>query len=67
MLHKFSNPSDRSPNSMQIIVCQQIKSKNLEHAIIFNQLPTKLYIGWLEFNVPFQQKYGYITDEPTNL
>jgi len=19
--------------------------------------------GWLEFNVPFQHKYGYITDE----
>jgi len=21
--------------------------------------------GWLEFNVPFQHKYGYITDELT--
>ena len=20
-------------------------------------------VGWLEFNVPFQHKYGYITDE----
>jgi len=21
-------------------------------------------VGWLEFNVPFQHKYGYIRDEP---
>jgi len=22
--------------------------------------------GWLEFNVPFKHKYGYIRDEPAN-
>jgi len=22
-------------------------------------------VGWLEFNVPFQHKYGYIRDEGT--
>jgi len=21
------------------------------------------FVGWLEFNVPFQHKYGYIRDE----
>jgi len=21
-------------------------------------------VGWLEFNVPFQHRYGYIRDEP---
>ena len=24
-------------------------------------------LGWLEFNVPFQHKYGYITDEIPSL
>jgi len=24
-------------------------------------------VGWLEFNVPFQHKYGYIRDEFDNL
>jgi len=24
---------------------------------------TKYLVGWLEFNVPFQHKYGYIRDE----
>ena len=23
----------------------------------------KMMVGWLEFNVPFQHKYGYIRDE----
>jgi len=22
------------------------------------------HVGWLEFNVPFQRKYGYIRDDP---
>jgi len=27
-------------------------------------ITTKYYlVGWLEFNIPFQHKYGYIRDE----
>jgi len=25
-----------------------------------------MMVGWLELNVPFQHKYGYITDKPNN-
>jgi len=28
------------------------------------QPPSKL-VAWLEFNIPFQHKYGYIRDEAT--
>jgi len=24
-------------------------------------------VGWFEFNVPFQHKYGYITDESSGV
>jgi len=30
-----------------------------------NALDTERVVGWLEFNVPFQHKYGYIRDKNT--
>jgi len=35
--------------------------------IVYNlRKPYGWLVGWLEFNVPFQHKYGYIRDDETH-
>jgi len=33
------------------------------HPVIQYQLESTQLVGWLEFNIPFQHKYGYIRHE----
>jgi len=35
----------------------------LTHSVNSHLLHCSTLIGWLEFNVPFQHKYGYIRDD----
>jgi len=42
------------------------KQITLSHRTVYSSVHTLDHgwlVGWLEFNVPFQHKYGYIRDE----
>jgi len=46
-------------SSSTLMQCNE-RTKELKTA---KQKEKKKLVGWLEFNVPFQHNYGYITDE----
>jgi len=31
--------------------------------LLYREVEASLLVGWFEFDVPFQHKYGYIRDE----
>jgi len=45
-----------------VFVAQQLND-GFQWSVVSNQKHNSPVIGWLEFNVPFQHKYGYIRDD----
>jgi len=45
-----------------VSVARQLND-GLQWSVVSNQKHDSPAVGWLEFNVPFQYKYGYIRDD----
>jgi len=46
-----------------VVYFSLLKGRNFRGDAIHNIIHRTRLVGWLEFNVPFQHKYGYIRDE----